>query len=92
MERLLSFLALDIGEQERIQLIKLLDDEQDMYVQQDEFVQSCILLLWNVPQSQLKFASENYIEAYTTKLDRNLLYTGFSRARSGHGPVRVFLT
>jgi len=74
MERLLSFLAVEIGNNERIALIKLLDDEGDQLVQQDEFVQACILLLWNVPQSQITWAAENYIEAYTTKIDRNLHY------------------
>jgi len=74
MERLLAFLALSVDDGERIRVLQALDDEADGLVQQDEFVQACCLLLWNVPQSQLNWAAQNFIEAVTTKTDRNTMY------------------
>ena len=74
MDRLLAFLALDSDEVERLRILQALDDEEDGLIQQDEFVQACVLLLWTVPTVQLQWAADNFVEATTTKLDCNTLY------------------
>ena len=74
MERLLSFLALGSTYEERQKVLKVLDDEGDGMVQQDEFVQACILLLWHVPKEQIELATENYSAAVTIQTDRNSQY------------------
>ena len=51
-----------------------LDDEEDGLIQQDEFLQACILLLWDVPHKQLEWAASNFVECLTTKTDRNTAY------------------
>ena len=74
MDRLLSFLALESSDNARLRLLKVLDDEHDGMIQQDEFISACMLLLWNVPQEQLQWAADNFIQAVTTKTDRNSHY------------------
>ena len=74
MDKLLQFLALELDEGARMHMLLTLDDESDGLVQKDEFVQACVILLWNVSQSQLTWASNNYIEAATTKDERNTFY------------------
>ena len=74
MERLLQFLALTTKEDERLRVLQALDDEEDGLIQQDEFLQACILLLWDVPHKQLEWAASNFVECLTTKTDRNTAY------------------
>lgn len=63
--------------EDRYIVLRGIDDEAghgDGLIQQDEFVQACLLLLWHVPQVQLQMATNNFNEAVATKLDRNTCY------------------
>ena len=74
VEKMMSFLSLNTSMSERYEVLRAIDDEGDGLIEQDEFLQACILLLWHVPHSQLQWAANNYSEASTTKFDRNVVY------------------
>jgi len=74
MEALLGYLSSLPSPEECSLILDVLDDEDDYYIQKDEFVVACSLLLWNVPLQQLAWASDNYLEMATTKLDANIIY------------------
>ena len=48
MERIMSFLSLNTTMQERYEVLRAVEDEGEGHIEQDEFLQACLLLLWHV--------------------------------------------
>ena len=71
---LLSFIAVDTSRSKVDQIFNQFDSDGNGVITQEEFIELCAQLLWPLPLSLLKMATDNFVACSANRAERNRAY------------------